>query len=171
MVVRPLCTETLMRMATVVLPLYLTACCIGCDPVTRVEQTVVLKVSPTAIQGSGDSISVSIREFHEHLPNDKFQQFNPDWENQLYPWTPAITADDSGRVSIVYGVTKLDHAKPETPPRSRDPLMDRLFRVRVRDDGGVDEVLLRMRAGEVAEGQRHDVTVESLSKSKYVSAN
>jgi hypothetical protein len=171
MLVRPLARELLVRMATVVSPLSLTACCIGCDPVTRVEQTVMLKVSRTATEGSGDSFSVSIREFHEHSPDDKFQQFNPDWENQLYPWTPAVAADDSGRVSIVYGVTKLDHAKPATPPRSRDPLTDRLFRVRVRDDGGVDEVLLRMRAGEVAKAQRHEVMVESLSKAKYVSAN
>ncbi|QDU55009.1 hypothetical protein [Aeoliella mucimassa] len=145
---------------------------VGCDPVQRVEQTVVLKVSEFAVESElgANPLTVTISEYYELSDREReLESYNPERGKQLYPWTPRVEVDDSGSASITYGVTAIDSTSGSTPPESRYPITNKTFRVKVQSkDGKSEELLLPMKVGESVTGKTFQVVVESLSKAKYV---
>lgn len=166
----------LMQRVAILVTLSICVLAVGChfgDPVRRVEQSVVLRVSSLAEAASPPSASIAIREFY--LPSkrdEEFARFNPKHFEQMYPWTQAVKTDESGRATIVYGVSMLDGSTGNVPPASRYPLEGHTFTVRVTgSDGETDVVQLEMSEGTSAEGRKHRITVEGFTDAVYVDPN
>ncbi len=166
-------TRKLVRRASIPVALLIVVVTVGCDPVRRVEQSVVLKTSSLDETSSPGSESIAIREYHKPSKDDQeFERFNPERREQMYPWTQDVKTDKSGRVRIVYGVTMIDRSEGNVPPRSRYPLEGHIFSVRIRGrDGEIDELNVEMSKGTTAQGRRHRITVEKITTAVYVNPN
>ena len=165
--------RNLVRRASIPVALFIGVVAVGCDPVRRVEQSVVLKITSLDETSSPGSDSIAIREYHQPSKRDlEFERFNPNRREQMYPWTQYVKTDNSGRARILYGVTMLDGSKGNFPPRSRNPLEGHIFIVRIRGgDDEIDELNLEMAKGTTAQGRSHLVTVEKITKAVYVNPN
>jgi len=145
----------------------------GCDPVRRVEQTVVLKISSVDDVESPSNVSIAIREFHQASQDDEeFERFNPKRREQMYPWTQHVNTDKSGRATIVYGRTMLDRSRGNVPPKSRYPLEGKAFNVKIMGSHGkTEELIVDMVQGATVEGRGHRITVEAITRAVYVDPN
>ena len=158
-------TGKLVQRALIPAALFIAVFASGCepvisvDPVTRVQQSAVLKVSSVNEAGSPSSVSIAVREYHQPSPRDQeFERFNPKHREQMYPWTQDVQTDNSGRARIVYGVTMIDRSKGNVPPPSRYPLEGRIFSVRITGrDGETDKLNLKMSEGTTAQGRSYRV--------------
>lgn len=166
-------TKTLVQRALIAPALFIAVFALGCDPITRVEQSVVLRVSSVDGQSLLSSVSLSVREYHQPSADDEeFERFNPQRREQMYPWTQDVETDESSRATIVYGVTMVDRSRGNVPPSSRRPLEGHVFTVRIKgSDGEIDELNLEMSEGTTAEGRRHRIAVEKITKAIYVNPN
>lgn len=141
----------------------------GCDPVSRVEQTIVLRVSALEAEEDNSRLIVSIREFHQKTAKDtELEKLNPQREFQLYPWTPDVRVDDSSLAKIEYGETTLAPRHGKTPPSTRDLFTCKVFHVRVSSENGhTEELVLQMCQGESVTGDMYQVSVVSISSPSY----
>jgi hypothetical protein len=165
----------MLRWLMAALCVYCGAATIGCDPVRKTRQTIVLRVIDTASQIPAANLSVQLKDdFDRNTANSPdFQRFSQEvrqsarttWEGCR--WFSCVT-DPDGRAVADIEIASLDRTRGREPPSNRD-ITGEYYLVRVTaTDGSAETLSIRLNAGEQTARKRFTVIVIQILKPTYV---